>query len=101
MQKRVRAGWFGLFQRAEPMERRERATHGAHPITTGALERYPTHSCVVLPDGQLMYVRHADLAAAKDLLAAQRAAERRMRAEPHADLVELADLAELAAESAR
>lgn len=78
MQKRVRAGWFGLFQR---VERGERTAHGAHPANADVMERYPTHSCVVLPDGQLMYVRHADLAAAKDLLAAQRAAERRTRAE--------------------
>ena len=44
-------------------------------------ERYPTHTRVVLADGQLMNVRNASLAAAKDLLAAQRAVERRMQAE--------------------
>ena len=68
------------------------------------MERYPTHSLVVLPDGQLMYVRRASLTAAKDLLAAQRAAERRTRAAPHggpAELANLTDLAELATESAR
>lgn len=67
MQKRARVGWFGLFQREE---RGERAAHGAHLAYTGPLERYPTHSLVVLPDGQLMYVRRASLTAAKDLLAA-------------------------------
>lgn len=45
---------------------------------TRTSERYPTEVCVTLPDGQLMYVRNASLAAAKDLLAAQRAAERRI-----------------------
>ncbi len=42
------------------------------------VERYPTEVCVTLADGQLMYVRNASLASAKDLLAAQKAAERRL-----------------------
>lgn len=44
-------------------------------------ERYPTHTLVTLPDGQLMYVRNASLAAAKDLLAARNTIERRQREE--------------------
>ena len=50
-------------------------------------ERYPSEVCVTLPDGQLMYVRNASLAAAKDLLAAQRAAERRIAAQREARLL--------------
>lgn len=67
MVKSVRSAWFGIFQRAE------------RPTTVGSVEKYATHSLVVLPDGQLMYARNASLAAAKDVLAAQRAAERRAR----------------------
>lgn len=72
MQKRVQAGWFGLFQRAERDGRSAQAVGG---------ERYPTHATIILPDGQLMRVRNASLTAAKDALAAQRAIERRLRAE--------------------
>jgi hypothetical protein len=46
----------------------------------GQLEDFPTHSRVVLPDGDIMLVRNASLTAAKDLLAAQRAAERKLAA---------------------
>ncbi|HZC07269.1 MAG TPA: hypothetical protein VE338_16665 [Ktedonobacterales bacterium] len=67
MVKSVRSAWFGMFQRAE------------RPTSAGAIDIYATHSLVVLPDGKLMYARNASLAAAKDVLAAQRAAERRMR----------------------
>ena len=42
-------------------------------------ERYPTHTLVMLPDGQLVRVRKASLAAAKDLLTARNAIERRQR----------------------
>lgn len=80
MQKRVQAGWFGLFQRTE---RDERSTQARRTATHGA--RYPTHAYVVLPDGQLMRVRNASLAAAKDALAAQRAIERRLREEMTAE----------------
>lgn len=65
MVKSLRSAWFGIFQQVE-----------RRPI--GA-EHYPTHARVILPDGQLMYLRTASLAAAKDLLAAQRAVERRMQ----------------------
>lgn len=47
-------------------------------MNRSAVDRYPTSMCVTLPDGQLMYVRKASLVAAKDLLAAQHAAERRL-----------------------
>ena len=47
---------------------------------SGLVDRYPTHSRVVLPDGNIMLVRVASLSAAKDLLAAQRAAERKLTA---------------------
>ena len=53
----------------------------AHPTHGGQIERYATATCVTLLDGQLMYVRNTSLAAAKDLLAAQRAAERRIAAQ--------------------
>jgi len=46
---------------------------------SGRVEAYPTETRVVLPDGQLMLTRNASLASAKDLLAAQRAAERRIQ----------------------
>jgi hypothetical protein len=46
----------------------------------GQVDRFATHTRVVLPDGDIMLVRVASLAAAKDLLAAQRAAERRLAA---------------------
>ncbi|HEY7848858.1 MAG TPA: hypothetical protein VIC27_02280 [Ktedonobacterales bacterium] len=81
MFKRIKgmgSAWFGLFQRTERMATLGTAKGAAQ---WGAVARYPTHSRVVLPDGQLMYVRQASLAAAKDLLAAQRSIERRMRAE--------------------
>ena len=76
MQKRVQAGWFGLFQRTE---RDGRSAQAVREAVGG--ERYPTHAMIILPDGQLMRVRNASLAAAKDALAAQRAIERRLRAE--------------------
>lgn len=47
-------------------------------MNRSAVDRYPTSTCVTLPDGRLMYVRKASLVAAKDLLAAQHAAERRL-----------------------
>lgn len=77
MIKSLRSAWFGLFQRAERQPVETRASSAAR----GGVERFPTHARVVLPDGQLMSVRHASLAAAKDLLAAQRATERRLAAE--------------------
>ncbi|HEX8997439.1 MAG TPA: hypothetical protein VF812_15535 [Ktedonobacterales bacterium] len=76
MVKSMRSVWLGLFQRVESQPVDVRASGAAR----GGAERYPTHARVVLPDDQLMTVRHASLAAAKDLLAAQRAAERRMAA---------------------
>ena len=51
------------------------------PTRGGQVERYATSTWVTLPDGQLMYVRNTSLAAAKELLAAQHAAERRMAAQ--------------------
>lgn len=80
MQKRVQAGWFGLFQRTERSAQAGRAASAAAPRA-----RYPTHAYVVLPDGQLMRVRNASLTAAKDALAAQRAIERRLREEMTAE----------------
>ena len=53
----------------------------ARPARGGQVERYATSTCVTLPDGRLMYVRNTSLAAAKELLAAQRAAERRIAAQ--------------------
>lgn len=67
MVKSLRSAWFGMFQQVE-----------RSPF---AAERSATHERVILPDGQLMYVQTASLAAAKDLLAAQRAVEQRMQAE--------------------
>lgn len=58
-----------------------KATTSQSAQRAGTVERYPSEVCVTLPDGQLMYVRNASLAAAKDLLAAQRAAERRIAAQ--------------------
>jgi hypothetical protein len=92
MVKSLRSAWFGIFQQ---VERRQ----------IGA-EHYPTHAHVVLPDGQLMYLRTASLAAAKDLLAAQRAVERRMQANhaaPHGlrTAPDLRDLRGFAAEPSR
>ena len=55
--------------------------------TARTSERYPSEVCVTLPDGHLMYVRNASLAAAKDLLAAQRATERRLAAQREARLM--------------
>ena len=48
---------------------------------------YPTHTRVILPDGDIMLVRVASLAAAKDLLAAQRAAERKLTAQREARMM--------------
>lgn len=68
---------FG-WGKASTSERAQRA---------GTVERYPSEVCVTLPDGQLMYVRNASLAAAKDLLAAQRAAERRIAAQHNSQVM--------------
>ena len=94
MVKSLRSAWFGMFQQVE------RKQIGA--------EHYPTHEHVVLPDGQLMYVHTASLAAAKDLLAAQRAIEQRMQANHTAqglraapDLRDLRELSAFAAEPTR
>lgn len=46
----------------------------------GQVDRFPTHTRVVLSDGDIMLVRVASLTAAKDLLAAQRAAQRELAA---------------------
>lgn len=59
---------------------RTRAERGGQARNRGAMAKYPTETRVVLADGQIMNVRNASLAAAKDLLAAQRAVERRMQA---------------------
>jgi len=59
----------------------------ANATRGGQVERYATSTCVTLPDGKLMYVRNASLAAAKELLAAQRAAERRIALEREARLL--------------
>lgn len=77
MIKSLKSAWVGLF-------RAERGDVMSSPSGAYArgVERYPTHTRVVLPDGQLMNVRNASLAAAKDLLAAQRAAERRLAERP-------------------
>ena len=71
----------GVFTWSETQTERA-ATHGAQ------LERFPTHSRVVLPDGAIMLVRVASLAAAKDLLAAQRAAARRLAAQRDARILD-------------
>ena len=73
MIKTIMSAWSGLFASDEAVKM---TAQGAR---TRQSERYPTHARVVLADGQLMYVRHASLAAAKDLLAAQNAIERRQR----------------------
>lgn len=54
---------------------------GAEGARTRQGECYPTDALVTLPDGQLMRVRNASLAAAKDLLAARNTIERRQREE--------------------
>ncbi len=54
---------------------------------SGLVGRYPTHTRVILPDGNIMFVRVASLAAAKDLLAAQRAAERKLTAQREARMM--------------
>jgi hypothetical protein len=64
-----------------------RPTTSQRAQATRTSERYPSEVCVTLPDGQLMYVRNASLAAAKDLLAAQHAAERRIAAQREARLL--------------
>ncbi len=68
-----------VFQWWRPAARVSKISH--------EVERFPTHSRVVLPDGQIMLVRMASLAAAKDLLAAQRAAERRIGAQRETHLM--------------
>ncbi len=93
MVKNVRSAWFGIvgaLQRAKS------------PTSTGNTGKYATHSLVALPDGQLMYARNASLVAAKDVFAAQRAAERRMREARLAHLLTEATQSESgAAESTR
>lgn len=77
------SAWFGKSRAAQTQQMR-RATN------VGKVDRYPSHHLAVLPDGQLMEVRVASLAAAKDLLAAQHAVERRQRAEREAWLLRAA-----------
>lgn len=75
MFKTIRNTWSGRVMRGAGVAigaGRARARQG---------ERYPTHTLVTLPDGQLMRVRNASLAAAKDLLAARNTIERRQREE--------------------
>lgn len=74
MIKSMKSAWLGLFG----IERGAVTTSPSGAFAR-RIDRYPTHTRVVLPDGQLMNVRNASLAAAKDLLAAQRAAERRLQ----------------------
>ena len=71
--KSLKSAWLGVF-------RTERGSVMSSPsgASVRGVQRYPTHTRVILPGGQLMNVRNASLAAAKDLLAAQRAAERRL-----------------------
>ncbi len=92
--KSLRSAWFGMFQRAQDLPVGGSAGRATR---AGDAERYPTHARVVLPDGQLMYVRHASLAAAKDMLAAQRSIERRMQAEREASRMRQAEAAEAVA----
>jgi hypothetical protein len=65
----------------------------------GQVDRFPAHSRVVLPDGDIMLVRAASLSAAKDLLAAQRAAERRLAA--YRDSRLFGEVAQIVAETER
>jgi len=66
----------GVFTWRKAQTQVERAAKNS-----GQVDRFPTHTRVVLPDGNIMLVRVASLAAAKDLLAAQRAAERKLAAQ--------------------
>ena len=63
----------------------DQAEHTAK--NNGLVGRYPTHTRVILPDGNIMLVRVASLTAAKDLLAAQRAAERKLTAQREARMM--------------
>ncbi len=65
--------------------RKAQAEHTAK--NSGQMESFPTHTRVVLPDGNIMLVRVASLSAAKDLLAAQRAAERKLAAQREARMM--------------
>ncbi|HZC06566.1 MAG TPA: hypothetical protein VE338_13100 [Ktedonobacterales bacterium] len=90
MVKSVRSAWFGMFERVE------------RTSSVSRVEPYPTHTAVVLAEGQLMYVRNASLASAKDLLAAQHAIERRVREERQARLLrEATGIAHSATEATR
>lgn len=86
--------------------RKAQAEHTAK--NSGQMDRFPTHTPVVLPDGNIMHVRVASLAAAKDLLAAQRAAERKLTARREArvmrqvsGIVEATERAETSIDGAR
>lgn len=74
MVKSIRSAWLSVFSGFQRAERQPDVS-----TDVGHMDKYPTHALVVLPDGQLMYARNASLVAAKDVLAAQRAAERRMQ----------------------
>jgi len=65
----------GVFAWKKSKAEAERAA-----MKNGQVDRFPTHTRVVLPDGNIMLARVASLAAAKDVLAAQRAAERKLAA---------------------
>ncbi|MEO7001702.1 MAG: hypothetical protein ABI274_07920, partial [Ktedonobacterales bacterium] len=84
---------FGWNKRAEQTERRERAEqgerNGLHRLQQ--FERISDGDHVTLADGSVMMVQRASLVAAKDLLAAQKAAERRV-AERQAALRRLEEL---------
>jgi hypothetical protein len=68
--------------------------------TNGTPERFPSHTRAILPDGSIMLVRVASLAAAKDLLAAQRAAERKLTAQREARMMrEVAGIVEAVEQS--
>lgn len=92
MFKTIMSAWSGLFASDEAVKMTAQGTR------TRQSERYPTHTRIVLPDGQLLYVRNASLAAAKDLLAAQNSIARRQR---EARLARMLSAASEAAEAAR
>ncbi len=56
--------------------RKDHAKRGRAAKHEGSWDYFATHTQVVLSDGAIIPVRVASLTAAKDLLAAQRAAER-------------------------
>ncbi len=69
---------------------------------SGLVDRFPTHTRVVLPDGDIMLVRVASLAAAKDLLAAQRAVERKLAAHREARMIsEIAEIVDAAEQTGK